>query len=72
MRSDRTQLPNRTRATRLALAALAVVLLDDCSSAGGSTSTLADCVRWAVDVAGLPEADVLTAATTTPASVLSA
>ena len=39
MRSDRTQLPNRTRATCLALAALAVVLLDDCSSAGGSTST---------------------------------
>ena len=32
----------------------------------GSTSTLADCVRWCVDVAGLPEADVLTAATTTP------
>ncbi|CAN7236722.1 N-acetylglucosamine-6-phosphate deacetylase [Knoellia sp. LjRoot47] len=41
-------------------------------SIAGSTSTLADCVRWAVDVAGLPESDVLTAATTTPASVLSA
>lgn len=41
-------------------------------SIAGSTSTLADCVRWAVDVAGLPEADVLIAATTTPASVLSA
>ena len=39
-------------------------------SIAGSTSTLADCVRWAVEVAGLPEADVLTAATTTPASVL--
>jgi N-acetylglucosamine-6-phosphate deacetylase len=39
-------------------------------SIAGSTSTLADCVRWAVVVAGLPEADVLTAATTTPASVL--
>ena len=31
--------PNRTRTTRLALAALAVVLLGACSSAGGSTST---------------------------------
>lgn len=39
-------------------------------SIAGSTSTLADCVRWAVDVVGLPEADVLTAASTTPASVL--
>ncbi|EAQ00970.1 n-acetylglucosamine-6-phosphate deacetylase [Janibacter sp. HTCC2649] len=39
-------------------------------SIAGSTSTLADCVRWAIDVAGLPEADVLTAATTTPASIL--
>ena len=39
-------------------------------SIAGSTSTLADCVRWAVEVAGLPEADVLTAATTTPASIL--
>lgn len=36
----------------------------------GSTSTLADCVRWAVEVAGLPEADVLTAATTTPRRAL--
>lgn len=39
-------------------------------SIAGSTSTLADCVGWAIDVAGLPEADVLTAATTTPASIL--
>lgn len=39
-------------------------------SIAGSTSTLADCVRWAVDVVGLPEADVLTAASTTPATVL--
>ncbi|KGN30799.1 hypothetical protein N802_06210 [Knoellia sinensis KCTC 19936] len=39
-------------------------------SIAGSTSTLADCVRWAIDVAGLSEADVLTAATTTPAGVL--
>ena len=31
--------PNRTRTTRLALAALAVVLLGACSSAGGATST---------------------------------
>jgi hypothetical protein len=31
--------PNRTRTTRLALAALAVVLLGACSSSGGSTST---------------------------------
>jgi len=36
----------------------------------GSTSTLADCVRWAVDVAGLAEADVLCSATTTPAMAL--
>lgn len=40
-------------------------------SIAGSTSTLADCVRWAVEVAGVPEADVLTAATTAPASILS-
>jgi hypothetical protein len=33
------QLPNRIRPTRLALAALAIVLLGACSSAGGSTST---------------------------------
>jgi hypothetical protein len=33
------QPPNRTRATRLALAALAVVVLGACSSGGGSTST---------------------------------
>ena len=33
------QLPNRPRATCLALAALAVVLLGACSSVGGSTST---------------------------------
>ena len=39
-------------------------------SIAGSTSTLADCVRWAVHVAGRPETDVLTAATTTPASIL--
>ena len=32
-------LPNRPRATCLALAALAIVLLGACSSAGGSTST---------------------------------
>ena len=41
-------------------------------SIAGSTSTLADCVRWAVDVVGLPEDDVLTAASTTPSGVLQA
>ena len=30
-------------------------------SIAGSTSTLAGCVRWAVEVAGIPEADALTA-----------
>lgn len=39
-------------------------------SIAGSTSTLADCVRWAIDVAGLPEADVLTAASVTPRRAL--
>lgn len=39
-------------------------------SIAGSTSTLADCVRWATEVVGLPEADVLAAASTTPATVL--
>lgn len=42
----------------------------DTGSIAGSTSTLADCVRWAVEVAGLPEEDVLTAATATPARAL--
>lgn len=41
-------------------------------SIAGSTSTLAECVRWAIEVAGVPEADVLTAATTTPAGILRA
>lgn len=36
----------------------------------GSTRTLADCVRWAVDVAGIAEADALTAATRTPLRAL--
>jgi N-acetylglucosamine-6-phosphate deacetylase len=35
-------------------------------SIAGSTSTLADCVRWCVEVAGLPAADVLTSASVTP------
>lgn len=39
-------------------------------SIAGSTSTLADCVRWCIDEVGLPEADVLTAASATPATVL--
>lgn len=42
----------------------------DTGSIAGSTSTLADCVRWAVEVAGLPEVDVRTAATTTPRRAL--
>lgn len=36
----------------------------------GSTSTLADCVRWAVEVAGVDEGDARRAATTTPARAL--
>ncbi|GGL45115.1 N-acetylglucosamine-6-phosphate deacetylase [Phycicoccus endophyticus] len=42
----------------------------DTGSIAGSTSTLADCVRWATEVAGLPEEDVRTAATTTPLRAL--
>ena len=44
--------------------------LTDGGSIAGSTSTLADCVRWAVEVAGVPEADVARAATLTPARAL--
>ncbi|MBM6405848.1 amidohydrolase family protein [Phycicoccus sp. CSK15P-2] len=36
-------------------------------SIAGSTATLADCVRWAVEVAGVPEEDARHAATVTPA-----
>ena len=36
----------------------------------GSTSTLADCLRWAVDVAGVTAADALTSATHTPLRAL--
>jgi N-acetylglucosamine-6-phosphate deacetylase len=39
-------------------------------SIAGSTSTLADCVRWCIDVAGLDETDVLTAASLTPRRAL--
>ncbi len=39
-------------------------------SIAGSTSTLADCVRWCIEVVGLPEDDVLTAASATPARAL--
>lgn len=39
-------------------------------SIAGSTATLADCVEWAVSVAGVPRPDVLTAASATPARVL--
>jgi N-acetylglucosamine-6-phosphate deacetylase len=42
----------------------------DTGAIAGSTSTLADCVRWAVDVAGVPEADAVRAATRTPALAL--
>jgi N-acetylglucosamine-6-phosphate deacetylase len=40
-------------------------------SIAGSTSTLADCVRWAVEVAGVPADDVTQAAHVTPRAVLS-
>lgn len=42
----------------------------DTGSIAGSTSTLAGCVRWCLEVVGLPEDDVLTAATSTPAHAL--
>lgn len=41
-------------------------------SIAGSTSTVADCVRWAIDVAGIPEEAVLRAATDNPARALGA
>jgi N-acetylglucosamine-6-phosphate deacetylase len=61
---------------RYRLGSLEVVVDDgtartvDTGSIAGGTSTLADCVRWCIEVAGLPEADVLTAATLTPARAL--
>lgn len=42
----------------------------DTGAIAGSTSTLADCVRWAVEVARVPEADAVRAATSTPALAL--
>lgn len=36
----------------------------------GSTATLADCLRWAVDIAGVDPADACTAASVTPATVI--
>jgi N-acetylglucosamine-6-phosphate deacetylase len=42
----------------------------DTGRIAGSTTTLADGVRWAVEVAGLPRADVLVAAGRTPARAL--
>ncbi|MBP6995205.1 MAG: N-acetylglucosamine-6-phosphate deacetylase [Phycicoccus sp.] len=39
-------------------------------SIAGSTSTLAACVAWAIEVAAIPAGDVLTAATVTPLAVL--
>jgi N-acetylglucosamine-6-phosphate deacetylase len=44
--------------------------LSSTGSIAGSTSTLADCVRWAVQVAGLSEAEVRRSATQTPARAL--
>ncbi len=42
----------------------------DTGAIAGSTSTLAECVRWAVDVAGVHEPEAVTAASTTPARAL--
>ena len=42
----------------------------DTGAIAGGTATLAECVRWAVEVAGVAEADALTAASTTPARAL--
>ena len=42
----------------------------DTGAIAGSTSTLADCVRWAVEVARVPEADAVRAAMSTPALAL--
>jgi N-acetylglucosamine-6-phosphate deacetylase len=39
-------------------------------SIAGSTATLADCVQWSVEVAGVPLGDARTAATVTPARAL--
>ena len=36
----------------------------------GSTATLAQCVRWAINVAGIDRTEVMRAATTTPTRVL--
>ena len=36
----------------------------------GSTATLADCLRWAVDVAGVEPGDARRAATITPAAAV--
>lgn len=42
----------------------------DTGSIAGSTSTLADCVRWAVEVAGVDRLDAERSATVTPARAL--
>lgn len=47
-----------------------VARLAGADSIAGSTATLADCVRWCIDEVGLPEADVITAATQTPRAAL--
>lgn len=41
-------------------------------SIAGSTSTLADCVHWAIEVAGLDRDDVIRAATLTPRGIIGA
>lgn len=48
-----------------------VARLADGDSIAGGTATLLDVVRWCVTVAGVPLADAVTAATTTPAATLS-
>ncbi|GAA3607246.1 hypothetical protein GCM10022199_08800 [Marihabitans asiaticum] len=47
-----------------------VARLSDAGSIAGSTSTLADCVRWAVEVAGVDEGDAYRSASDTPARAL--
>ncbi len=47
-----------------------VARIRDGGAIAGSTATLAACLRWAVEVAGVDPADALTAATTTPARAL--
>jgi len=48
----------------------AVARLTDGGSIAGSTRTLGECVRWAIDVAGVSEHDATRSATVTPRRVL--